>query len=369
MLASAIGWIALLLAVSPETPPSGPAQPSQPAPPTEVPPAVAAERPYEGARAVEAAGDETAPTQPDAPDVPGGEEVEFPPARERPEAQPPARHRLVYRNLVAARYNPLGFVDELFLGYRLQLVRRPGLLWRDSFLATHAHVFLNPAYARVGPHVELQPLAIWQIAGGYDVVGYFGAFDQLASFTSPSERYDDDVLDARGDAGRSYATFGHFVTLSNLLQLKVKSFAVRDSLRFYWSDLDLRTGDRVWYDQAIDILMPDRGWALTNDVDAVWLFDFGLVVGARYTLTHAFYRQAHFRFGEPVSRPNGPTHRVGPAVLYTFFERPGAAFDKPTIIVLAQWWVRHRWRTGEVGSAATPYVALAFAFEGELWPR
>ena len=84
----------------------------------------------------------------------------------------------------------------------------------------------------------------------------------------------------------------------------------------------------------------------------MWLFDFGLTVGARHTLTHAFYRQQHFRFGEPVSQPNGPTHRVGPAVLYTFFDRPGAAFNKPTIIVLAQWWVRHRWRTGEVGSDA-----------------
>jgi hypothetical protein len=324
-------------------------------------------RAYEGAAEVAPASDEATP--------PGEGGVSLLPraAAAPPSASAdgdrPTRHRLVYRNLVAARYNPLGFVDELFVGYRLQLSQKTGRLWRDSFLATHAHLFLNPAYARVGPWVELQPLAIWQIAAGYDFAGYFGNFDQVASFPSPSDAYDDDTIDARGDAGLDYRTWGHFVTLFNLLQVKVEGFALRDSLRFYWNDMKLRAGDRVWYDQAIDILMPDRGWALTNDVDAVWLFDFGLTIGARYTLTHAFYQQQHFRFGEPVSQPNGPTHRVGPAALYTFFDRPGAAFNKPSIVVLAQWWVRHRWRTGEVGSAAAPYLALAFAFEGDLWPR
>ena len=63
--------------------------------------------------------------------------------------------------------------------------------------------------------------------------------------------------------------------------------------------------------------MPDGGWSLTNDLDVLALFMNGLKLGARYTVTQAFYKARHFQSGEPITQPNGPTHRIGPALLYT----------------------------------------------------
>lgn len=339
-------------------------------------------RPYEGEQAVATttesetevhavSASESDASEPD--DVPTSPEVG--PLEPSDSVQAPApgsyrvRNSLVYRNLLALRYNPLGLVNEFVLGYRVQLIDRPGPLFRDSFAALHLHTFLNPAFGRVGPMVEVQPVALLNLQATYNYVGYFSTFDQLMSFSSATDDYRDSELQRRGDAGENYITKGHLVTLSALLQAKVGRIAVRNNLKAYWADLDLRDGDTVFYDQTLDILEPNRGWVLNNDADLLYLFDFGLKLGARYTLTHAFYREEHFDMGEPVVRgANSPMHRVGPAALYTFYDKPERRFNKPTLVLLMQWWARHRWRTGVDVNAAVPYLVLAFVFEGRLLP-
>ena len=81
------------------------------------------------------------------------------------------RHRIVYRNLIAARANPVGFVDDITVGYRYQLVARDTELFRDSFLLAGAHAFVTPAFVRLGPTVEVQPAAVLNLSATYDVVG------------------------------------------------------------------------------------------------------------------------------------------------------------------------------------------------------
>ena len=278
------------------------------------------------------------------------------------------RHRLVYRNLLAARANPIGFVDELTLGYRYQLVARDTELFRDSFLLAGAHAFVTPAFVRVGPTIEVQPAAVLNLSATYDVVGYFGVFENLSSFRTPTAQAGPDDLLGEGSIADGDATWGHLVTLSALLQAKVRHVAVRNQVKFYWSSMKLRRGDTVYFDFANDILAPNNGWMLTNDSDLLWVFDAPVVLAARHTLTHAFYGEDTFLPGEPVSQPNGPTSRLGPGVIWTIFDYPGARFNRPTFIVLAQWWLRHRWRTGDQIHPALPYAVVAFQFEGDLWP-
>ena len=45
----------------------------------------------------------------------------------------------------------------------------------------------------------------------------------------------------------------------------------------------------------------------------------------------------------------------------------GDAFEKPTLLLIANWYLSHRWRTGADVTQAFPYLALAFRFEGTLW--
>lgn len=291
------------------------------------------------------------------------------------------RHRLVYKNLTALRYNPLGLVNEFTFGYRLQLVDKNTTLFKDSFMAIKAHTFVNPAFGRVGPMFEIQPLALLNLHVIYNAVGYFKTFDQLQTFQSPAVDYSDTKLEENTD--RRYPGTGHMVTASALLQAKVGRVAVRDNVKFYWVSFDVKAdaesgrADTVYYDQTLDILQPNKGWVMTNDVDALYLFDFGLKLGARHTFTHAFYKDSMYLPGESTKNLN-QTHRVGPAILYSppkwrakAAKRTGLSRKRwynPTAFLLAQWWVQHRWRTGQDVSVGIPYILLGFTFEGDFHP-
>jgi len=137
-------------------------------------------------------------------------------------------------------------------------------------------------------------------------------------------------------------------------------------------DMDLREGDRVWYDQYLDLLIPGTGWTLANDLDVLWQIPMDedgamLMLGARYTVATPLYAATDFLPGESQEHENGPFHRLGPMFVYTFFDRPGAAFNKPSLIAIVSWHLAHRYRTGADTSQALPYAVLAFAFTGELW--
>ncbi len=288
------------------------------------------------------------------------------PGKPAPETWMP-RHRLVYRNIVAGRANPVGFVDEITVGYRYQLVARDTPLFRDSFVLAGAHAFVTPAFTRVGPVVEIQPAAVLNLSATYDAVGYYGAFGQAQSYRTPTAEAGPDH---RRTIQSGYPAFGHLVTLSALLQARVRNVAIRNQVKFFWNRVRVQDGDTVLADLANDILAPNNGWVLTNDTDVIWLFEAPVALVARHTLTHAFYRQDMFLPGEPVSDPNGPTSRLGPGVVWTIFDYPGARFNKPAVIFLAQWWLRHRWRTGAEVTPALPYAVVGFQFEGDLWkPR
>ena len=68
-----------------------------------------------------------------------------------------------------------------------------------------------------------------------------------------------------------------------------------------------------------------------------------------------------------VENPNTPIVRTGPLLAYVFFDDPNTAFNKPAILLILNWNIKHRFRTGRDVSAAVPYVVLGFKFEGTLW--
>ncbi|MCA9689158.1 MAG: hypothetical protein KC636_06075 [Myxococcales bacterium] len=350
------------------------------------PPEASATEPAPAQPPVEPAPEDSAASSPDVAAAPASEgpvattqaEPAPPPAASEPEPAPPAsdpplkprpRHRWIYSNLLGVRYNPLGLVNEFTTGYRYQLVDKQSLLFNDSFIAAQLHTFLTPAYSGGGPKIDIQPAAVLNLSATYDYFGFFSAFGSFQSFRSPNAVWSDTTISRLADNGTNYVTGGHVVTLSALLQGKVKKVAIRDNVKFYWNKFTLRDGDTVWYWQTLDTLMPNGGWAVTNDLDVLYLFDFGLTLGARYTLTDAFYRDSDFPEGEPRVDPNGVTHRVGPAIIYTFYNRPDRRFNQPSLVILAQWWAAHRYRTGVDVTPAIPYFVLGFTFQGDLLPN
>ena len=207
--------------VAPEEPTPAPTAPADDATsPTDDAASEPAEPPPD---AVEPPVESSAEPAPAEPTEPAAAPVEPMPAADAPATGVPTtvpsagsrfglrRHRFVYKNLTALRFNPLGAVNEFQFGYRLQLVNRNTALFKESYLALKVHTFLNPAFGRIGPMLEIQPLAILNLQAIYNGVGYFRTFDQLQSFQSPNAIYSDDALDERTDS--RYATTGHYITL------------------------------------------------------------------------------------------------------------------------------------------------------------
>lgn len=286
---------------------------------------------------------------------------------ETPQALPP-RHRVYYKNLLAARLNPLGLEDRIELGYALRLWDSPSILWRDAFVGIALTPTLSPAVSRLGATLSFKPVAVLLVSASAYWVKWFGTFEYLQSYAWAHAEFSDTALDRGEELGLNYDTQGFEAEFQIQALAKVWQIVLRNDLKFYYDDMSLRGADRLFYNIRIDHLVPDEGWSLTNDTDLVWLSDFGLVAGLRTTVTHAFYRDADFLPTEdPDDTDNTPTVRLGPLVAWIIDDDLHRAFDRPTVLAVVNWWLVHRYRTGEDVEQAIPYFVLGFSFEGELW--
>jgi len=295
------------------------------------------------------------------------EEPRIPSYRTGTESDGPP-HQWVYRSLLAARVNPLGAAWDVITGYRFGFRFKPGKLFNDAHLGLKVQVTAAPGFVRGGPRIEFAPLAVFKLTAAYHYVRYRGLTGRLVAYPTPTAEFDDSsrreiVRDVGG-----LAASGHYLLLGGLLQARIKGFAVRNEVQAYYAALDLDDEQRVYYEQISDVMQPNRWWSLVNDLDALYLFRSGLTLALRYTVAHPFYTEEHFRLGEGQVQPNGPTHRLGPGLIYTLYDQKERRFNRPTVALLVQWWVRHRYRTGADVHPAIPCAVLAVWFEGTLLP-
>ncbi|WP_434388692.1 hypothetical protein [Melittangium boletus] len=139
--------------------------------------------------------------------------------------------------------------------------------------------------------------------------------------------------------------------------------AVRTNPRLFHFNMRLREGDRVFYEPVVDVVAPNGGWVATNDADVLYLAG-RLTLGLRYTATGGLYRPQDYPAGESDTGLNPTIHRVGPMISYTFHDEPDRLFNAPTLVLISQWFLSHRYRTGVEVSQAMPWVAIAFQFKG-----
>ena len=296
----------------------------------------------------------------------------------QPSPDSPPDNQLFFRSTNVFRYNPLGLITDNQLSFRHLLYRRDdNALMRNNFVGAGFTPQISAAFARVGALVEVQPLSVLRVWANFDVVGYFGTFGLLQSFDSPNADFSDTVISARGalpegDAQKNFATWGSQLTLGVDLQMKVGPIAARNLFRLVRGSYQIRDGDTVYYDQFYDLLAPNNGIYVNNDTDLLYVSDFGLVAGVRMNVTQPFYGPEHFGAGDRaggLDHQNGPTFRAGPLATYTFFDDPTALFNKPTIIVVANWWGAHRYRTGADVNQAIPYLVVGFQVTSDLLPH
>lgn len=299
--------------------------------------------------------------------------------------QGPPLHRVVHKNTLALRLNPLGLLYDGRFAYRLRLYQSESVALRDNFLGVGVAPVASPAFLRIGPYVEVSPLTVLNFWAAIQFVQYFGSFSLFQSFPSANSNFSDaritrlnkgtDPEDPTG-ALKNYVTNGWEVTLGANLQVKVSSVVLRSMARLVNGHMAVRPGDRVYYDQYYDVAAPNDGWYLTNDLDVLYQgLENRLVVGARYTVTAPFYDRRHIDPGLGETIPNNSMHRVGPFAAYTFKFQDGATFNTPTVFLLVQWWLMHRYRTGpgcasgcDTVTQALPLIGVGFQMTGDFLP-
>ncbi|MEM9068671.1 MAG: hypothetical protein AAGE52_09200 [Myxococcota bacterium] len=280
--------------------------------------------------------------------------------------QPP--NQLYYRLTTVARANPLGLISFGQVTYRRRLFQTNSIFTRDNYFGVGITPTITPAFTRIGPMVEFQPVPFFRLWASYEFVGYYGTFDFLQSYPNAAVDYSDSAIDDR--SSEAYATTGSQLTLSGTLQAKLGPVALRSVLRAFRPDYNLNDGDRVFYDVFLDILMEDRGWTLNNDFDLLYLHADRFTVGVRYTWARSLLSSDSFQGIDCAIDGNDCgdiiTHRVGPLFAYTHFKEYKARYNGPTFLVAVNWWLKHPSRTGQDVSQAFPYILLGFSFSGDL---
>ncbi len=270
-------------------------------------------------------------------------------------------------DLLVGRVNPLGVKDDLALNLRTRLLHDDRPILKDAYAGWNLLLSIKPTAVQLGFGADLQPLSILKLSASVEWVRYFTAFDNLLSFESPRAAHSDGDRESLGESGENYATSAVYISLGVLLQAKLGPVAVRNDLKATWVEAALEPGDGVFYEIEWDMVVEDGGWVLVDNADVVYMADFGLLAGVRYSLSHAVYSRKAFLPGGPTGNPNTPIHRLGPVLGYTFKVKNDRV-QKPTILLVAGWYLKHRYRAGQDVSQALPCIVLAFSISGRLFP-
>jgi hypothetical protein len=282
--------------------------------------------------------------------------------------QGPPLHRIVHKNTFALRYNPLGLLYDGRFSYRLRLYQSDSKALRDNFIGIGLAPTASPAFVRAGPYLEFNPLSMLGFWATLQFVQYFGTFDLMQGFPGAQSDFSDRAIKA--NTANRLPTNGWELTLGATFQAKVAFMVIKSAARLVNGNMKLRDGDRIYYDQFYDVGAPNNGWFFTNDLDVLYQgFENKLVAGARYTFTTPFYDPTrHYDPTAMDQTADNAMHRVGPFLGYTFKFEDGAKFNTPTVFLLVQWWVKHRFRTGVDTSAALPLMGVGFQMTGDFLP-
>ncbi len=277
---------------------------------------------------------------------------------------------LNYSNLTAIRVNPLGLLNFAQVNLRFRLYNGREDISAQNYFGLGVTAAVTPAWARLGIRAEVQPLTILKLYAQYEFSGFFGTFNQLATFPRLSADYSDSTINERGDdpALDGYATTGSLLTLGAKAQIQVGPLVVQNLFRALRGDFNLqRAGDTAFYEPVWDMIIPDEGWALTNDLDVLAQIPIGersLFAGVRWTHTTAIGTSESDPDAD--TRPSNAIHRLGLLAALRFFDDPGDTIERGQLILVLQWHLQHRYRTGQDVAQGIPYFGLAYQFQGEL---
>ena len=273
----------------------------------------------------------------------------------------PSDAPLQYSLSLLAQGNPrLGALD-------LRLQYRHPLGGASSAIGGFAAIAGGPAGVRPGVGLEIQPVAFLSFGVDYFATYYFGTQGLAQSYPSPQSDYGSGAFSAPSDGpGGSYALWVQQLTIRATLQGILGPIAVRNTTRGSRFFADLHGSDRVFYEPVLDVTVYKDGWAGENETDVVYLWMPKFIVGLRNTLIIAWYPNDAYEPSAQQDNPNTPILKLGPVAAWQFLQSDGGLVQRGSVLLTAQWYLAHRYRTGATVSGALPFFGLALVFSGDL---
>lgn len=273
-----------------------------------------------------------------------------------------------YSETLLGRMNPLGLENELLLSYRVPVSHRTdSALLKETYWGPVIGVKVSPAAFRPVIGFEAQPLRIVTLFVRYEPAAYYGALRSVLSY--PSASADAPVgyfVSGPEPHGANYATIIHQFTGGLSLQAEYKNAFARSASRIHYESANLHPGDTVYYDSTFDMLVARKGWVFENDTDLGWSFGPHVKAGLRYATILTWYPADAYAPGEPRTGSNSPIMRAGPIAQYELGAHEFGPFATAAIFGTANWFIDHRYRTGEEVSRAAPFVGGGFTLTGDL---
>jgi hypothetical protein len=276
----------------------------------------------------------------------------------------PAR-RLNLDHFLGGGYNPLVLEYSTRATYRMRLSDSQDILWKDTFLALGGQVRVNPCYTAVGPMVDWQPIAVFNLRALVDYFGFFGTFGMMQSFPSPLSDFSTAVQDARSAAGDTYATSGWHAMLRPTLQAQLGPIAIQNVLSAEYWDIRLRGGDTVWADAGPDTLLPGKGWTLTDEVNLVYL-QGPLTLGATFRYVTPLYTQEHFQPNEDPKSVDLSNIRAGVLGAWRVHDGGYSSFSNLTVFGAVMWHLKHPYRAGVESSILFPFMVVGVSLQQDF---
>ena len=174
---------------------------------------------------------------------------------------------------------PLGVQSGTKLLYRMPLEIGRGILWESTKIDAGFSNMLSPAYDFLGAFVDVEPIAIFDLAVSAKFAGYFSdlgfGFHNLSGYGAA---FDANTLDSLG----SKNTIGYIVSVAPTLKFAFGSFAFSNTFHVNYFNVD--GGSGYFYDVYDNCVLAKSDIILHNEAYALLSIGSGIMAGLNDSL-------------------------------------------------------------------------------------
>ena len=188
-----------------------------------------------------------------------------------------------HQSALQIRARPVGLSLFSDTAHRTYLFDSESVLFADAYVDGGITTAFSPAFAWVGPYVEMVPIAVLNLRVSVQHLSYFGTFGFLHDAGTERD-WSLDALDRSADQSLGMSATGFRLEARATPQMRVDRIVFTAETSFHIQEVDV---DRAYYEPYFDILFepqerflitrPTLGYLIGSD-----LSHWYLLVGARW---------------------------------------------------------------------------------------